>query len=129
MPAAAAHGRRILVVDDNRDAAESLSELLEMIGNETRVVLDGLAAVEAAASWRPDIVLLDIGLPGLNGYEAARRIRAQAEGSRIVLCALTGWGQNADRLKSRDAGFDHHLVKPVDPAALERLLAGITASP
>ena len=128
-PAAAAgsHGLRILVVDDNRDAAVSLSALLEMMGNETHVVHDGLAAVDAAATWRPDIVLLDIGLPGLNGYEAARRIREHAEGGRIVLCALTGWGQDTDRLKSRDAGFDHHLVKPVDPAALERLLAGVAA--
>ena len=126
---AAAQGLRILVVDDNHDAAVSLSALLEMMGNETHVVHDGLAAVDAAAAWRPDIVLLDIGLPGLNGYEAARRIREHADGGRIVLCALTGWGQDTDRLKSRDAGFDHHLVKPVDMAALERLLAGMAPLP
>ena len=126
---AAAQGLRILVVDDNHDAAVSLSALLEMMGNETHVVHDGLAAVDAAAAWRPDIVLLDIGLPGLNGYEAARRIREHADGGRIVLCALTGWGQDTDRLKSRDAGFDHHLVKPVDMAALERLLAGMSPPP
>ena len=126
---AGAHGLKILVVDDNRDAAVSLSALLEMMGNETQVVHDGLAAVAAAAAWRPDVVLLDIGLPGLNGYEAARRIREQPEGTAIVLCALTGWGQAGDRLKSRDAGFDHHLVKPVDPAALERLLAEVASSP
>ncbi len=125
---AGAHGLRILVVDDNLDAAVALSALLEMMGNETRMVHDGLAAVAAAADWRPDVVLLDIGLPGLNGYEAARRIREHAAGARMVLCALTGWGQDGDRLKSRDAGFDHHLVKPVDPTVLERLLAGWWAS-
>ena len=124
-----AHRLRILVVDDNHDAAVSLSALLDLMGHETRVVHDGLAAVDTAAAWRPDVVLLDIGLPGLNGYEAARRIREHADGGRIVLCALTGWGQDSDRLKSRDAGFDHHLVKPADPAALERLFAGVTVSP
>ncbi len=114
--------RRILVVDDNRDAAISLALLLNLAGNETQTRFDGQAAVEAAASFKPDAVLLDIGLPKLNGYEAARMIRAQPQGKSIVLVALTGWGQAEDRRKSREAGFDGHMVKPVDLDALKTLL-------
>ena len=117
--------RRILVVDDNRDAAESLAILLKLSGNETHTAHDGLEAVETAAQVRPDLILLDIGLPKMNGYEAARRIREQPWGKSMVLVALTGWGQDEDRQKSRDSGFDGHLVKPVNPVALTELLAGI----
>jgi len=115
--------RRILVVDDNEDSATSLAELLSLTGHETEVAYDGLEAVEAAARFRPDVVLLDIGLPKLNGYEAAQRIREQPWGQGMLLVALTGWGQDEDRQKSKDAGFDLHLVKPVDFATLTKLLA------
>ena len=114
--------RRILVVDDNRDSALSLALLLKVAGNETFTANDGLEAVEAAERLLPDVILLDIGLPRLNGYEAARRIREQAWGEKIVLIALTGWGQEEDRRKSNEAGFNSHLVKPVDHAVLSKLL-------
>lgn len=117
--------RRILVVDDNRDAAESLAVLFELSGHETLTAFDGIEAVEAAATFRPDLVLLDIGLPKLNGYEAARKIRAQPGGDSMRLVALTGWGQEQDRRKSLEAGFDGHLVKPVNYADLTKLLADI----
>ncbi len=115
--------RRILVVDDNRDSATTLAMLLKLTGNETHTAYDGLAAVEAAETFRPDVVLLDLGLPKLNGFEAARKIREQPWGKSIVLVALTGWGQEDDRRKSSEAGFNGHLVKPVDHAALMKLLA------
>jgi CheY-like chemotaxis protein len=121
--ASSAASRRILVVDDNRDAASSLAELLALTGNETSVAHDGLEAVEAAAATRPDVILMDIGLPRLNGYEAARRVRQLPFGKDIVLVALTGWGHEEDRRKSREAGFDGHVVKPVDYQTLMRLLA------
>ena len=114
---------RILVVDDNRDSATSLAELLKLTGNETHTAFDGLEAVEVAAAFKPDVVLLDIGLPKLNGYEAARKIREEPWGKDMVLVALTGWGQEEDRQKSKEAGFDGHMVKPVDYAALMKLLA------
>jgi PAS domain S-box-containing protein len=117
-----APARRILVVDDNRDSAESLALLLTLSGHQTQTAHDGLEAVEAAGQFRPDVVLLDIGLPKLNGYDACRRIREQAWGLSMVLVALTGWGQDADRRRSHEAGFDAHLVKPVDLDALRRLL-------
>jgi CheY-like chemotaxis protein len=121
--------RRILVVDDNRDSAQSLALLLKLTGNETHTAHDGLEAVEAAATFRPDVILLDIGLPKLNGYEACRRIREQPWGKSMVLIAITGWGQDEDRLKSQEAGFDCHLVKPVDHAALAKLLAELLPIP
>jgi two-component system CheB/CheR fusion protein len=124
---AAAH--RILIVDDNRDAATSLAMLLKMTGNETQTAHDGLAAVETAATFRPDVVLLDIGLPKLNGHDACRRIREQPWGKNMVLVALTGWGQDEDRRQSKDAGFDHHMVKPVDFADLMSLLAELKETP
>jgi CheY-like chemotaxis protein len=114
--------RRILVVDDNRDAAESLAMLLSVTGHDTHVVHDGAAALEAVATHRPDVVLLDIGLPGLNGYEVCRRVRAQDWARGILIIALTGWGQEEDRRKTREAGFDGHMVKPVDYEALVALL-------
>jgi CheY-like chemotaxis protein len=117
---------RILVVDDNRDSADSLASLLKLTGSKTKTAYDGLEAVEAAANFRPNVVLLDIGLPKLNGYEAARKIREQPWGSKIVLIALTGWGQEADRRRSSEAGFNRHLVKPVEYAQLTQLLAELT---
>jgi CheY-like chemotaxis protein len=119
--------RRILVVDDNPDSAESLATLLQISGNETHIAHDGLQALEAAERFRPDVVLLDIGLPQLNGYDAARRIREQPWGKTMMLIALTGWGQDEDRRQSKDAGFDAHLVKPVDYGALMKLLATLPA--
>ncbi len=119
--------RRILVVDDSRDSAESLAILLGLTGNKTHTAHDGLEAVEAAATFKPDVVLLDIGLPKMNGYEAARKIREQPWGKKMVLVALTGWGQDEDRQKAREAGFDGHMVKPVDRAALTKLLAELGA--
>jgi signal transduction histidine kinase/ActR/RegA family two-component response regulator len=119
--------RRILVVDDNADSAESLAMLLKLTGNETHTAYDGLQAVKAAATLRPDVVLLDIGLPKLDGYEAARKIREQPWSKGLVLVALTGWGQDEDRQKSREAGFNAHLVKPVDHAALMKVLADSSA--
>ncbi|MGH2626539.1 MAG: hybrid sensor histidine kinase/response regulator, partial [Anaerolineales bacterium] len=120
---------RILIVDDNRDAATSLATLLKLTGNETQTAHDGLEAVEAAAMFRPDVMLLDIGLPKLNGYDACRRIREQPWGRNMVLVALTGWGQDDDRRQSKDAGFDHHMVKPVDLDALMKLLASLPDRP
>ncbi len=112
---------KILVVDDNRDAAESLSMLLELKGHVVRSAYDGEHALQVAEDFRPDIVLLDLGMPKMNGYEACRRIREHAWGAQMTLIAVTGWGQEDDRRKSSDAGFDGHLVKPVDPETLEEL--------
>jgi signal transduction histidine kinase len=119
--------RRILVVDDNRDSAESLAILLKLTGNEIHTAFDGAEALESAVALRPDVVLLDIGLPKMSGYEVARRIREQPWGQSMVLVALTGWGHDEDRQKSRQAGFNAHLVKPVDYAALTKLLAASPA--
>lgn len=119
---AAAGHLRVLVVDDNVDAALSMAMMLNVMGNETRTAHDGLQAIEVAADFRPDVVLLDIGMPKLNGYETARRIREQPWGRHVVLAAITGWGQDDDRRRSQEAGFDHHLVKPIDLAALQKLL-------
>jgi two-component system CheB/CheR fusion protein len=120
-------GRRILVVDDNRDAATSLATLLELTGHEAHVAYDGAEAIDKATTLRPHVVLLDIGLPEINGYEAARLIRKEPWGKSMTLVALTGWGQEEDLAKSRDAGFDRHLVKPVEIDTLTRLLAEFVA--
>jgi PAS domain S-box-containing protein len=124
-PAAPQSSLRILIVDDNRDSADSLVLLLRLLGNDTRTAYDGQEGVAVAGEFKPDVVLLDIGLPKLNGYEACRRIRGQPWGKKAVLIAVTGWGQEEDRRRSHEAGFDHHLVKPVDPHDLMRLLAGL----
>jgi CheY-like chemotaxis protein len=113
---------RILVIDDNRDSAASLAALLGLKGNETRCAYDGLEGLKVAADFQPDIVLLDIGMPGLDGIETGRRIREQPWGKDIVLIALSGWGQERDKRESQAAGFNHHLVKPVDLRELEALL-------
>ena len=120
--------RRILIVDDSEDGAESLAMLLQCDGHETHKAHDGLAAIAAAERLRPDAVLLDIGLPGLNGYEVCRRIRREPWGKDLLLVALTGWGQEEDRHRSRDAGFDAHMVKPVDFDALLNLLGSIPSA-
>lgn len=114
--------RRILVVDDNRDGASSLATLLSVMGHDTCIAHDGLEGVELAEAFRPDLIVLDIGLPKLNGYDACRSIRAKAWAKDILIVAATGWGQDEDRRRSAEAGCDHHLVKPVDAGELGRLL-------
>ncbi len=118
--------RRILIVDDNRDSADSLALLLEITGNQTFVAHDGYEAIAAAEKHRPEVVLLDIGLPKLSGHEVCRRVREQSWGKDIVMLALTGWGQEEDRRKSHEAGFDGHLVKPVNYDELLELLSTLT---
>jgi CheY-like chemotaxis protein len=117
--------RRILIVDDNGDAAESLAELLALLGHETSTAHDGVAAIEMAERLRPSVVLLDIGLPGMSGHDVARAIRHETWGADMLLIALTGWGQTEDRTRSRRAGFDHHLVKPLDLSQLEELISSV----
>jgi CheY-like chemotaxis protein len=114
---------RILVVDDNHDSALSLAMMLSIMGHETRTAHDGESAVSTAESFLPEVVLLDIGLPKLNGYEVAQRIRENEWGQSMFLIAVTGWGQEEDRQRSSEVGLNVHMVKPVEPAALERLLA------
>jgi CheY-like chemotaxis protein len=120
-PAPAA--RRIAVVDDNRDAADSMAAILRLQGFEARTGYNGREALSLAMTFHPHAMLLDIGMPDMSGYEVASAVRRLPEGSDIVLVALTGWGQPDDRLRSGAAGFDHHLVKPVNPSILRRLLA------
>ena len=117
---------RILIVDDNRDGADSLALMLKVMGNETHTAYDGDEAVSAAEKFRPDVILLDIGLPKLNGHEACRRIRRSEAGKKMVIIAQTGWGQEDDRARTHEAGFDHHLVKPVNPKELEGMLKEIS---
>lgn len=119
---AAGRVRRVLVVDDEPDGAESLAAVLSLFGNEVRTAPDGEAGVEVAETFRPDVILLDIGMPRVDGYEACRRIRGRPWGRGVVIVALTGWGTDDDRRQARDAGFDHHLTKPVNPADLRALL-------
>jgi signal transduction histidine kinase/ActR/RegA family two-component response regulator len=120
---------RVLVVDDNRDAAESLAEILGILGHEVRTAHDGEAGVAVAAEFRPEVVLMDLGMPKVDGYEAARRIRAEPWGSEPVLVALTGWGADDDRWRTHDAGFDRHLVKPVALTAITELFATLRSAP
>lgn len=121
-------GHRLLVVDDNRDAALSLSMLLRLQGHDVRVSHDGNSALAMAANFRPDMIFLDIGMPGMDGYEVARRIRKIPELEHVVLAALTGWGQLEDRRRTEAAGFDHHLVKPPEPKVIEGLLAELDSA-
>lgn len=120
-------GLRVLVVDDNRDASETMSLLLGLWGHEVRSAADGPAALEAAAAQPPDVVLLDITLPGMSGYEVAKRVRANPALQDAVLVAMTGHGQAEDKKETRAAGFAYHLVKPVEPDVLQKLLAQIAA--
>jgi signal transduction histidine kinase len=117
--------QRILIADDNADSAESMGMLLRLMGNDVRIASDGLEAVEQAASFQPDIVLMDIGMPRLDGYEAARRIRNQDWSRDTLLVAVTGWGPSDDSEEATAAGFDHHFTKPLDPAELRRLVSGM----
>jgi CheY-like chemotaxis protein len=122
-PAAAGPAsRRVLIADDNRDAAESLAVLLRMHGHEVTVAYDGPQALALLTQVHPEVALLDIGMPGLNGYEVARRVRQGPLGRTITLIAVTGWGQDRDKAQAHLAGFDHHFTKPVDPARLSWLL-------
>jgi PAS domain S-box-containing protein len=116
---------RVLVVDDNRDAAESLGTLLEMIGADVRVEYDGPRALAALENYRPTVALLDLGMPGMDGFEVARRIQEHPAGQDVTLIAITGWGQEEDRRRTRRAGFDHHLVKPADITKLQQLLGSL----
>ncbi|HVE65441.1 MAG TPA: ATP-binding protein [Thermoanaerobaculia bacterium] len=116
-------GRRVLVVDDSPDTVAGLADLLREWGHSVETAGDGLSAVEAASTFRPDVVLLDIGLPGMDGFEVARRLRADSSLSAALLIAVTGYGQEADRTRALEAGFDHHMLKPIDFARLETLLA------
>ncbi|HUQ29426.1 MAG TPA: ATP-binding protein [Usitatibacter sp.] len=117
--------KRILIADDNADSATTLSIMLEMLGNEVRIAHDGEQAVRAAREFKPDAILLDIGMPKLNGYDACAQLRGFPETAAAFMVALTGWGQEEDKARARAAGFDHHIVKPVEPSALEALIAGI----
>jgi CheY-like chemotaxis protein len=114
--------QRVLVVDDNVDAADSMALILRMSGYEAQCAYDGPSALDAAAQYNPDVVILDIGLPGMTGYEVARKLREQPRFDRMPIIAVTGYGQEDDRNKSKQAGFDHHLIKPVSPEALQSFL-------
>ncbi|MBH2010612.1 MAG: response regulator [Xanthomonadaceae bacterium] len=120
-----ATARRVLVVDDNVDGAESLAAVLEIEGHQISIAYDGHQAVRQATQWRPDVVLLDIGLPGMDGYQVARALRGAAATSEITLIALTGYGQPEDVERAKAAGFDHHLVKPIDLDVVTGLVASV----
>jgi CheY-like chemotaxis protein len=120
--------RRILIADDNHDALESLALLLECDGHEVRRAVNGAEAVEVAAEWRPELALLDLGMPVMDGYEAAKRMRQQPWGKDLLIVALSGWGQSADIQRSREAGFDSHLVKPASFESLAEVLGRLTVS-
>jgi CheY-like chemotaxis protein len=114
---------RVLIADDNIDAAETLATLLRLDGHEVMVAQDGRGAIEHTRRARPEIIFLDLGMPGMDGFEAARRLRELPEGAQAMIVALTGWGQAADRVRTLDAGFDAHLVKPVDHGQISGVLA------
>ncbi len=116
-------GARVLVVDDSVDSAETLGELLKIWGHDVRLAHDGPGAVEAARDYRPDVILLDIGLPGMDGFAVARQLRTEGLQTRLLV-ALTGYGEQTDKRRSQEAGFHHHMVKPVDPEALQKLIGG-----
>jgi DNA-binding response OmpR family regulator len=117
----AAKGRRVLVVDDNQDAADSLAMLLGVRGEDVRIAYDGAKALEVERDFKPDVVLLDIGLPAVSGYDVAERIR-EKRGDKVLIVAITGWGQEKDLRRAEDAGIDHHFTKPVDFEALVALI-------
>jgi CheY-like chemotaxis protein len=124
---AAPKPRRVLIVDDNQDAANSLAMLLGIDGHEVQVAYDGRSALPLAATFHPEVALLDIGMPDMDGYALARALRQMPGGAAIYLVAVTGWGQQEDRQRSQAAGFDEHLTKPVDPEALTALLTNLRA--
>ena len=115
-------GRRILIVEDKQDTAESLARFLELVGHQVRIAFSGPEGLRQAQEWVPDWLLCDIGLPGLCGWEVARALRHEAATAGIRLIAITGYGSDADKLRSQEAGFERHLVKPVDPTELLELL-------
>jgi CheY-like chemotaxis protein len=121
--------RRILAVDDTRAAAFTLAKLLEKMGQRVWTAADGDAALQIARTERPEVIISDIAMPNMDGYELARQLRQEPGFERVVLVALTGFGQESDRERAREAGFDHHLIKPVDVAALQELLAALPAPP
>jgi CheY-like chemotaxis protein len=121
--------RRILVVDDNRDSATSMALMLKLMNNEVRIAHDGVEALEVAESFRPQVILMDVGMPRLNGYETTRRIRERPWGRSVTIIALTGWGQEGDKVLSKEAGCNGHLVKPVNLPDLEKLLAETAVAP
>jgi CheY-like chemotaxis protein len=121
--------RRVLVVDDNRDTADSLALMLESLGHEARTAYDGARAIAVADEFRPDVILMDIGMPRFNGFQAAQRIRAQPWADRVVLIAITGWARDEDKVCSKEAGFDAHLTKPIDLQLLLRLLSAMNQPP
>jgi two-component system CheB/CheR fusion protein len=116
-------GKRILIIDDSADASLTTQMLLELRGHKVETAIDGPSGVKVAQSFKPEVILLDIGLPGMDGYEVARCLRALKETKDVLLIALTGYGQKDDFLKSHEAGFDHHLVKPADTDELQDLIA------
>jgi CheY-like chemotaxis protein len=121
-------GRRLLIVDDLRDSADSLATLLRIMGHEVHTAYDGEEAMVRAAELQPDVVVLDIGMPKPDGLDVCRHIREQPWGKRALLIALTGWGREDDLRRTEDAGFNHHMVKPVDPYALVALLSSLSSS-
>lgn len=112
-------------MDDNVDAAQSLTVLLKASGHEVQAVHDGLSAFQVARDYRPNLILLDIGLPGMSGFEVAKKVREELELSKVVLVAMTGYGQESDKQHSQEAGFDHHLVKPADLSEVKQVLATV----
>jgi len=122
MAARTVQRRRVLIVDDNRDSVETMATLIRLSGHEIEMAHDGETALEKAKSFKPEIILLDVGLPDMHGYEVAERLRAIPENKSLVIVALTGYGNEEDRRRARDAGFDYHFVKPVDFTALESLI-------
>jgi CheY-like chemotaxis protein len=123
-PPVAKAGRRVLIIEDGADAAESLCMLLGMAGHQTKAAHSGPEGVRMAAEWLPEVVVSDLGLPGFDGYEVAQRVRRLPGMERVLLIALTGYGSEEDRRKGREAGFHHHLVKPAQPEDIERMVAG-----
>ncbi len=123
------HGLRVLVVEDHPDTAQSTAFLLGIWGHQVQVCADGRGCIPAAEAFRPDVILLDIGLPGADGYEVARQVRERLSGKRLWLVAVTGFGQDRDRQRSQEAGIDYHLLKPVDPELLKGTLERIRAAP
>jgi two-component system OmpR family response regulator len=122
-PGESTQPRRVLLVDDSVDAAEAMSMLLETLGHEVRVMHDGPSALAIVDDFAPEVVILDIGLPGMSGFDVARELRTRAVTKTALLIALTGYGTDSDKQATRDAGFDHHLVKPVSFAAIETVIA------
>ena len=120
---------RVVIIDDNQDAENTMSMLIEQLGGVTRVAHDAMSRLAAIQDFQPDIVFLDIGMPGTDGYETCRRIRLQSSEQHIFLVAVTGWGQSQVRQRALDAGFDAHLTKPVDPAAMAKVLGGRAGGP